>query len=157
MAKKKLQKNTNKTVNRKARHEFYILETVEAGLVLVGSEVKSLREGRVQLTEAFVRINNLQATLYGCQIDRYPPATDRNHEPQRNRRLLLHRREIRKLAQALSQSGVTIVPLSVYFNKRGIAKMELGVATGKKQRDKREDMRKQDHQRDIERAMSRRR
>ncbi len=157
MTKKKTQKKPNKIVNRKARHEYHIHETVEAGLVLMGSEVKSLREGRVQLTDAFVRINGLQAMLYGCQIDRYPPATDRNHDPLRNRRLLLHRREIRKLALTLNQSGVTIIPLSMYFNKRGIAKMELGVATGKKQHDKREDMRKREHQRDIDRAMSRRR
>lgn len=157
MAKKKDRKKPNKIVNRKARHEYHIHETIEAGLVLTGSEVKSLREGRVQLHDAFVRINDTQATLYGCQIDRYPPATDRNHDPQRSRRLLLHRREIRKLALALNQSGVTIVPLSIYFNSRGIAKIELAIATGKKQRDKREDMRKKEHQRDMERAMSRRR
>ena len=156
MARKPTQ-SRRRIVNKKARHNYHILLRVEAGIVLTGSEVKSLREGRAQITEAFVRINGYEATLYGCQIDRYPPATDRNHNPQRKRRLLLHRREIRKLALQIAPTGVTLIPLSLYFNDRGIAKVELGVATGKKAHDKREDLRKRDHQREMARAMSRRR
>lgn len=153
---KKPKEPQRRIVNRKARHDYHIHETVEAGIVLTGSEVKSLRAGQAQLTDAFVRINGYTATLYGFQIDRYPPATDRNHEPQRNRRLLLHRRELTKLAAQAAQAGRTIVPLSVYFNARGIAKVELGVVTGKKQHDKRQDLRKRDHQKEIKRTMTRR-
>jgi len=155
MASKK-QPSQRRIVNRKARHDYHIIETVEAGIVLTGSEVKSLRAGHAQLTDAFVRIRSYKATLYGCQIDRYPPATDRNHEPNRNRRLLLHRREIEKLTSKLNQSGTTLIPLSMYFNSRGLAKVELAVATGKKQYDKRQDLRKKDHQREIARATARR-
>lgn len=155
MAKKK-QEKTQKFVNKKARHEYHILRSIEAGLVLTGSEVKSLRDGRVQFQDAFIRVNDLQATLCGCQIDRYPPATDRNHEPQRDRRLLLHRREIRKLAMDVKQPGHTLVPVSMYFNNRGIAKVEVGLAVGKRAYDKRQEMRKKDHQREMDRALSRR-
>jgi SsrA-binding protein len=149
--------DARRIVNRKARHDYHILQTIEAGIALTGTEVRSLREGRAQLTEGFVRITDYEVTLYGCQIDRYPPATDRNHDPKRKRRLLLHRREIRKLAGQIQQAGVTLIPLSLYFNQRGIAKIELGLGTGKKQYDKRQDLRKRDHQREINRAMSRRR
>ncbi len=154
---KKPDKPAPRIVNRKARHDYFIHETVEAGIVLTGSEVKSLRAGQAQLTDAFVRINGYDATLVGLQIDRYPPATERNHDPQRIRRLLLHRAETRKLSAALAAKGFTLIPLSVFFNSRGLAKVELGLATGKKHYDKRESMRKRDHQRDIQRAMSRRR
>jgi len=153
---KKPQEPQRRIVNRKAQHDYQIHENVEAGIVLTGSEVKSLRAGQAQLTDAFVRINGYTATLYGFQIDRYPPATDRNHDPQRNRRLLLHRSELAKLAAQLAQAGRTIVPLSVYFNARGIAKVELGLVTGKKLHDKREDLRKRDHQKEIKRTMTRR-
>jgi SsrA-binding protein len=156
MAKKPPQPQ-RRIVNRKARHEYHILETVEAGIVLQGSEVKSLRAGAAQIVDAFVRINGWDVMLYGSQIDRYPPATDRNHEPQRQRRLLLHRREVLKLAPKLKQTGVTLVPISLYFNERGIAKVELGLASGKKHHDKREDLRKREHQRDMDRATARRR
>jgi SsrA-binding protein len=157
MAKKKPEDNARRIVNKKAWHQYHISEKVEAGIVLTGSEVKSLRAGQAQITEAFVRINDSEVTLYNCQIDRYTPATDRNHEPLRKRRLLLHRREIRKLAPMLERPGTTLIPLSVYFNPRGLAKMELGVATGKKLHDKRDTLRKKDHQREIQRAMTRRR
>ena len=144
-------------VNRKARHDYFVLRTVEAGIVLTGSEVKSLREGRAQLTEAFARINGTVATLYGMQIDQYAPATDHNHEPQRHRRLLLHRRELRRLTPELAQPGRSLVPLSVYFNPRGLAKVELALVTGKRQYDKRQEVRKREHQREMNRATSRRR
>jgi len=151
---KKPASTRRRIVNKKARHNYHIHQTVEAGIALTGSEVKSLREGRVQITEAFVRINGYVVTLYGCQIDRYPPATDRNHEPQRNRRLLLHRREVRKLDARIAQAGATLIPLSIYFNDRGLAKVELAVATGKKAYDKRQELRKRDHRREMDRAMS---
>jgi len=157
MAKKPKTERTRRIVNKKARHDYFIHETVEAGLVLTGGEVKSLRAGTAQLSEAFVRINGYKATLYNCQIDRYPHATDHPHDPQRKRRLLLHRREITKLALKLKPAGTTLIPLAIYFNSRGLAKIELGLATGKKAFDKRQDMRKKDHQREMQRAMSRRR
>ena len=154
---KKPAANQRRIVHKKARQKYHVLERVEAGIVLTGSEVKSLRDGRAQLNEGFVRINGYKTVLYACQIDRYSPATDQNHDPQRKRRLLLHRREIRKLTQGLTQTGSTIVPLSIYFNARGLAKVELGLVVGKKQQDRREDLKKRDHQREMDRAMSRRR
>jgi SsrA-binding protein len=156
MAKKPSPRHERRIVNKKARHDYHILQTVEAGIVLTGSEVKSLRAGAAQLTDAFVRINDSDATLYNLQIDRYPPATDRNHEPLRARRLLLHRSEIAKLRPQVDQKGVTLIPLTIYFNARGIAKVELAVATGKKEFDKRQDLRKRTDQREINRAMTRR-
>src|SRR6185503_6347814 len=112
-------------LNKKARHNYHILETTEAGIVLTGSEVKSLRAGHAQISDAFVRINDLEVTLYGAQIDRYPAATDHNHEPLRARRLLLHRREVRKLAPQIAKPGMTLIPVAIYFNDRGLAKVEL--------------------------------
>lgn len=153
---KKAAEPQRRILNKKGLHNFHILATVEAGIVLTGSEVKSLRAGAAQITEAFARINGWDVTLYGSQIDRYPAATVRNHEPLRNRRLLLHRREVRKLTTQLAQAGTTLIPLSIYFNNRGLAKVELALATGKKQFDKREDLRKKDHKREIDRAMRRR-
>lgn len=153
---KKPQPNQRRIENRKAYHNYHILEKVEAGIALTGTEVKSLRAGQAQLTDAFVRINGSEATLYAAQIDRYPPATEFNHDPLRKRRLLLHRRELRKLEQEVARSGRTIIPLSIYFNDRGIAKVELGLAVGKKEFDKREDLRKRDAKREIDRAMSKR-
>ncbi len=143
-------------INKKARHEYHILETLEAGIVLTGSEVKSIREGHAHINEAFVRINGFDAVLCGAQIDRYAPATELNHEPKRNRRLLLHRREVSKLAPQLAQKGTTLVPISIYFNDRGLAKVELGLAVGKKAFDKRQDLKKREHQREMQRAVSRR-
>jgi SsrA-binding protein len=155
MSKKPTSPNDRRIVNRKARHDYNILHTVEAGIVLTGSEVKSLRAGAAQLTDSFVRISDNEATLYNSQIDRYPAATDRNHEPLRPRRLLLHRRELAKLRPQAEQKGVTIVPLTIYFNDRGLAKVELALVTGKRDYDKRQDLRKRDHQKEIKRAMTR--
>jgi SsrA-binding protein len=153
---KKPPENQRRILNKKARHDYHILATLEAGIALTGSEVKSLRAGQAQLTDSFVRIDGSRVTLIGAQIDRYPPATDRNHDPQRKRRLLLHKREIVKLGPQLAQKGTTLVPLTIYFNDRGLAKIELGLAIGKKTFDKREDLKKREHQRDIDRAMRRR-
>jgi len=154
---KKPSESQRRIINKKARHEYHIHETVEAGIALTGSEVKSLRDGRAQLNEAFARINSYVVTLYGLHIDPYPPATDRNHEPLRNRRLLLHRRELRKLTPAVAEAGRSLIPLSIYFNKRGLAKVELAVVTGKKKYDKRQDIRKREHKREMDRAAFRRR
>ena len=143
-------------LNKKARYNYHILQTHEAGIVLTGSEVKSLRAGQAQLIDAFVRVRGYEATLYGCQIDRYPPADQLNHDPLRPRRLLLHRREIHKLSSHLHQPGTTLIPLSIYFNERALAKVELGLAIGKKHYDKRQELRKKDHQREIRRASMRR-
>jgi SsrA-binding protein len=153
---KKPPENQRRIINKKARHDYHILATLEAGIALTGSEVKSLRAGQAQLTDSFVRIDDTQVTLIGAQIDRYPPATDRNHDPQRKRRLLLHKREILKLQSQLAAKGTTLVPLTIFFNDRGLAKVELGVAVGKKTFDKRQDLKKREHQRDIDRAMRRR-
>ena len=145
--------NQRRILNKKARHDYHILATLEAGITLTGSEVKSLRAGQAQLTDAFVQIRGTAVTLIGAQIDRYPPATDRNHDPQRKRRLLLHKREIIKLEPQLAQKGTTLIPLTIYFNDRGLAKIELAIAIGKKTFDKRQDLKKREHQRDIDRAM----
>ena len=153
---KKSKDTSRRIVNRKAEHNYHILESLEAGLILTGSEVKSLRAGTAQLTDAFVRLTGDSATIYGLQIDRYPPATDRNHDPNRHRRLLLHRREIQRLGLRLAQAGTTLIPLAVYFNDRGLAKVQLGLAVGKKQYDKRQALKKRDHQRGIDRATHRR-
>jgi SsrA-binding protein len=143
-------------LNKKARYNYHILQTLEAGIALCGSEVRSLRQGHAQLADAFVRIRGYQATLCGCQIDRYAPAGELNHDPLRNRRLLLHRREFHKLAGQIHQKGTTLIPLSIYFNARGLAKVEIGLAIGKKQYDKRQDLRKKDHEREMKRASMRR-
>lgn len=153
---KKAADNARRIVNKKARHNFHILRTLEAGLVLTGTEVKSLRAGQAQITESFIRIDGGELNLVGAQIDRYAPATVYNHDPKRKRRLLLHKREIHKLEAELAQKGTTLVPVSIYFNDRGLAKVELGLAVGKREFDKRQDLKKREHQRDIDRALSRR-
>lgn len=144
-------------VNKKARHQYHIIDTVEAGIALTGCEVRSIREGRAQITDGFVRINGYEATLYGCQIDRYEHSCQANYDPKRKRRLLLHRREIRRLSSQLTQKGYTLIPISIYFNSRGLAKVELALATGKEEHDKRENLKKRQHQRDMDRATGRRR
>ncbi len=141
--------------NRKARFEYSILETLEAGLVLTGSEVKSIRDGNVNITDAFARVEDGEAFLYGMEIAKYPFANILNHEPKRTRKLLLNKSEIRKLQVQLMEKGLTIVPLALLF-RRGLAKLEIGVGRGKKLFDKREDLKKREANRDIERSTSRR-
>lgn len=138
--------------NRRARHEFELLETVEAGIVLTGTEVKSLRNGKASLEEAYAGIENGEVWLYGCDIPEYIQANRMNHKPKRPRKLLLHRREIDKLAAKASERGLTIVPLKVYF-KQGMAKVEICIARGRKLFDKREALKKQDARRDMDRAL----
>jgi SsrA-binding protein len=141
--------------NRRARHEYEILETLECGLALQGSEVKSLRSGRVSLDEAYGRMKDGEVWLVGCDIPEYHHARTFGHEPRRPRKLLLHRREIRKFASRAYEKGLTLVPLKLYFNERGIAKLLLGLCRGKQLHDKRETLRKAAAQRDIQRALRR--
>jgi SsrA-binding protein len=142
--------------NRKARHRFTVIETLECGIALRGSEVKSLREGKLSLDEAYGRIRNGEAWLVGCDIQEYPNATLWNHEPKRPRKLLIHRAELRRFLGKAHEKGLTIVPLKMYFNDRGLAKVLVGLCRGKKMHDKRESLKKADMQRDIDRAIRRR-
>jgi len=137
--------------NRKARHEYDILETVEAGLVLRGTEVKSLRDGQVNFKDSFATIRNNEAWLRGCHISPYSHGTDANHDPERDRKLLLHRREISRLTGKIAERGLTLVPLRLYF-KGGRAKVELGLARGKKLHDKRSSLREREVKREMDRA-----
>lgn len=139
--------------NRKARFNYEILDTVEAGIQLQGTEVKSLREGRTNIAEAYAGESGGEMWLYNVHIPEYQQASRFNHEPRRPRKLLLHRREVAKFAGAVAQEGLTIVPLRMYFTRRGIAKVLLGLARGKKTHDKRESERKRDWQRDKARLL----
>jgi SsrA-binding protein len=141
--------------NRKARHDYTILDTYEAGMALTGTEVKSLRAGRASLTDAFAEESHGEIFLRGMHIPEYTQGTWTNHEPRRVRKLLLNREEIRKMQGKLRDDGVTLIPLSVYFNN-GYAKVELGLAKGKKSYDKRQDLAARDAQKEINRAMGRR-
>ncbi len=141
--------------NRRARHEYFILETYEAGIALQGSEIKSIRAGQISLAEAYVRIDGNQAWLEDAHIAPYEQASIFNHEPRRPRKLLLHSSEIRKLWNEVRQKGVTVIPLTVYL-KDGRAKVEIAVAKGKKLYDKRAEIAKRDAQREIERHLHRR-
>lgn len=136
--------------NRKARHDYFISDTFEAGLVLKGTEVKSLREGRASLGDAYARIRDGELWLVNCHIDEYFQGNRFNHDPLRPRKLLMHRREIHKISIKINERGYTLVALSLYF-KHGRAKVELGLAKGKKLFDRREDIKK----RDIKRQMAR--
>ncbi len=141
--------------NRKARHDYAILETVEAGLALMGTEVKSLRAGRASLVDAFGQEKNGELYLHGLHIPEYAHGTWTNHEPRRTRKLLLKRAEIDKLITKTRESGLTLVPLALYFAD-GWAKVELGLARGKRSYDKRQGLAKRDADREISRAMGRR-
>jgi len=142
--------------NRRARHDYTIEDTVEAGLVLTGTEVKSLRAGRASLADGFGQISDGEAWLHGVHIPVYTQGTWTNHEPRRVRKLLLHRKEIDKLASSVNERGLTLIPLSLYFSD-GRAKVELGLARGKRTYDKRQDLAKRDAAREVERALRRRR
>jgi len=141
--------------NRRARHDYTILDTYEAGLALTGTEVKSLRAGRASLVDAFAQESGGELWLHGMHIPEYTMGTWTNHEPRRVRKLLLHRGEIDRLRGKLRESGLTLVPLSVYFSD-GWAKIELGLARGKKSYDKRQDLARRDADREISRAVGRR-
>ncbi|MCA9310128.1 MAG: SsrA-binding protein SmpB [Phycisphaerales bacterium] len=160
MARRKKQPgNAPEFVNRKARHQYEITDTLEVGIVLVGTEVKSVREGRVSLGEGYVRVTDhpLSLWLHGVHIGEYAPAgPSRQHRSTAVRQLLAHKREIRKLFTKSIIKGVTVVPLKMYFNQDGRVKVLIGLGTGKKSHDKRQDLRKREADRDIERAMRRR-
>lgn len=141
--------------NRRARFEYDLLEKVEAGIVLTGTEVKSLRTGKASLEEAYAQVERDEVWLNGCDIPEYLEANRMNHKPKRPRKLLLHRSEIAKIAAKASERGLTLVPLQIYF-KNGMAKVELYVARGRKTYDKREALKKQDAKREMDRALRRR-
>ena len=142
--------------NRRARHDYTIEDVVEAGLVLTGTEVKSLRAGRATLTDGFGQITDGEAWLHGVHIPQYILGTWTNHEPRRTRKLLMHRKEIDKLARSISERGLTLIPLSLYFSG-GKVKIELGLGRGKRTYDKRHDLAKRDAAREVERELRRRR
>ena len=140
--------------NRRATFEFHILEQLECGIALTGTEVKSLRTGQASIAEAFGMVRNGELYLVGCHIPEYRQGNVHNHEPTRERKLLLHKKEIQRWHARVKEKGITIVPLSLYF-KGSRAKLEIALCKGKKQYDKREDKRKQEDRREIDRAMSR--
>ena len=156
MAKGKGSDDGPRISNRRAVHDYFISAKLESGIALVGSEVKSLRDGKAQLQDAYARIENGELFLHGAHIDPYEKAAlAYNHDPRRTRKLLAHRREIKKLEGETSIKGTTLLPLAMYF-KNGRAKVEIGVGRGKQQHDKREAIRKKEMDRDIRRAMSQR-
>jgi SsrA-binding protein len=138
--------------NKRARHKYFILETIEAGIALVGTEVKSIRDGRVSLGEGYARIKGGEVWLHNTDISEYSHAGYTQHKPKRTRKLLLRASEIRKLAGKVSERGFTLVPLALYFNDRGIAKIKLGLAKSKSHHDKRDTLKKRMAQREISRA-----
>ncbi len=140
--------------NRKARREYEVIDTLECGIVLVGSEVKSLRKGTISINEAYGRVKGGEVWLMGCDIAEYVEANQFNHDPRRPRKLLMHRREVKKFANRAYEHGLTLVPLKMYF-KEGRAKVLLGICKGRKLYDKREVLKKNTMQRDISRAMRR--
>jgi SsrA-binding protein len=141
--------------NRKARHEYFILETYEAGLALLGTEIKSIRAGQISLGEAYVQVDGNDAWLIDAHVAPYEQASHFNHDPRRPRRLLLHQKEIHQLWEAVRQKGVTVIPLRVYL-KKGRAKLEIAIAKGKKLYDKRAAIAERDARREIEREFRRR-
>lgn len=139
--------------NKKARHDYFIDETYEAGIELTGTEIKSVRAGKVSVKEAYCRIENGEMIVYGMNISPYEMGNRFNVDPLRPRRLLLHKKEIRKMLESVKLQGTTIVPLKMYINSKGLAKLEIAVARGKKLYDKRDDMAKKDAARKIDRAI----
>lgn len=148
---------TPKITNKKVRYNFEVLETLEAGVALTGSEVKSLRAGAASLDEAYAFIHDGELFLRDCNISPYPMAGYAQHKPTRERKLLLHRREIRKWQSKVTQRGLTIVPLALYFNDRGMVKVGLALARGKTHADKRATLKQRADHRDMDRELRRRR
>lgn len=138
--------------NRKARHDYTILDTLEVGIVLTGTEVKSIRQRRVNLKDGFIKVHRGELFLYQVHISPYEQGNIFNHDPVRTRKLLAHKKEIKKLEQVSKESGITLIPLKMYF-KQGFVKLLLGVAKGKKQYDKRETLKRRDIDRDIARSL----
>jgi SsrA-binding protein len=138
--------------NKRARHDYHILETWEAGVVLSGTEVKSLRQGKANLTDAYATVRDGEVFLLNLHISPYEQGNQFNHEPTRTRKLLLHKKEIRRLIGGVERQGLTLVPLELFFNPRGKAKVTLALAKGKKLHDKRADERRREDERDMARA-----
>jgi len=146
-------KQGSAAVNKKAYHNFELIEKFEAGLELLGTEVKSLRLGQADLGGSYARIEGQQCWLVGASIAQYDKASMANHEPTRKRKLLLHKAELRKIKTKLEQRGFTLVPLRIYFNARGLAKIEISLARGKRQYDKRKTIAERQQKRDVDRSM----
>lgn len=142
------------TQNRRARHDYTVLDTMEAGIVLQGTEVKSLRQGRAHLKDSFARVEDGEMWLYHMHISPYDQGNRYNHDPTRKRKLLLHRREVNRLFGKVQERGLTLIPLKVYF-RRGKVKVELAVARGKREYDRRHDIAKRDTEREVARALAR--
>lgn len=141
------------TDNRRARHEYHILETYEAGIALSGTEVKSLRAGRANLQDSFARVENGEIMLYNLHIRPYEQGNRYNHEPKRTRTLLMHKQEIMRLYGKVREKGLALIPLKIYFNPRGKVKVEVALAQGKKSYDKRQDIAARDAKREMDRAV----
>ncbi len=139
--------------NKKARHDYFVEDTYEAGIVLTGTEIKSARAGKVSIKESYAKFDNGELFVYGMNISPYEQGNRFNTDPLRPKKLLLHKQEIRKLIGYITQKGLTIIPLSMYINEKGIAKMEIGVCRGKKNYDKRDDIAKKDADRKMQQAM----
>jgi SsrA-binding protein len=152
---KQEKENQHKVVatNRKAYHDYFIEEKLEAGVMLRGTEVKSLRDGRVNLQDSYASVDDGEVFLHHCHISPYSHGNIMNHEPLRARKLLLHRKEINKLIGKTQQKGLTLIPLRIYFSKQGRAKVELALAKGKKQYDRRETIKAREAGREVERAI----
>ena len=146
-------KSSAAAVNKKAYRNFELVEKFEAGLQLLGTEVKSLRAGQADLSGSYAKIRNDECWLVGASITQYAQASTYNHEPLRDRKLLLHKAQIRKITVKLEQRGFTLVPLKIYFNDRGLAKAQIALARGKRQYDKRRTISERDQKRDVDRSM----
>ena len=142
--------------NKKARHDYFVEEAYEAGIVLTGTEIKFVRQGKVSIKESYAKVDNGEVMVYGMNISPYEQGNRYNVDPLRPRKLLLHKKEIRKLIGATTRDGMTLIPLRMYINERGRAKMEIGLCRGKKNYDKRESIAKRDAARDMDRAMKNR-
>ena len=153
MAEKK--EDTTVATNRKARHDYFVEETIEAGIALQGTEVKSLRSGLANLTDSYVLVRNEEAFLFNANISPYPHGNIMNHEPLRTRKLLLHKEEIRKILGKMTQKGYALIPLKIYFT-RGKAKVLIGLAKGKKAHDKRDTIKDKESKRELERVVKER-
>lgn len=147
-----MRQSKNLITNRKARHDFHIEETYEAGIALTGTEVKSLRAGKGNLKDSYARIENGELLLYNMHISQYEQGNRFNHDPTRTRKLLMHKREIMRLFGYVKEKGYSLVPLRVYVNERGKVKVEIALAKGKKLYDKRQDIARRDAERDMEKA-----
>lgn len=142
--------------NRKARHDYFIDETYQAGIALTGTEIKSVRAGKVSIKESYAKVEHGEVIIYGMNISPYEQGNRFNVDPLRPRKLLLHKREIRKILGATTEQGLTVVPLQMYINENGLAKLDIAIARGKKLYDKRDDIAKKDADRRMERAIKNR-